>query len=553
MTRAAARSSSAGAQALEQGRESFRKRAWGAAFSQLLAADRESPLEPEDLVLLSQAALLTGRDVEGDELLSRAHQGFLGRGDAQFAARCAFWLGFRSMIGGEFAKAGGWLSRASRLLDGRPDCVESGYLLLPEGYRSFHAGDAVTAQAAFVKAVAFGERFGDKDLVTLGLQGQGRALIRQGEISRGVTLLDEAMVAVTAGEVSPLSAGGVYCSVLEACGEIFDLRRAQEWTTALEKWCASQPDLVPYRGHCLVRRAELLQLHGAWADALEWAHRAADWLSRPAPKPGVGAAFYQLGEIHRLRGKFADSEAAYRQASQWSRSPGPGLAQLRLAQGRVAPANTAIRRTLEEVQEPGTRARVLEAYVEIVLAAADVAAARAAADELARIAARREVAFLHALSARASGAVFLAEGNAPKALALLRRSWSLWCQLDVPYEASRARLLIALACRKLGDEEDALLELHAARETFQRLGAAVDLLRVDALLSKSADKAACPLTGRELQVLRLVASGMTNRGIAGALKISEKTVARHMSNIFTKLDLSSRTAAAAYAYAHNLV
>jgi DNA-binding CsgD family transcriptional regulator len=552
-SRTTLRTSRAGAHALEQGRDAFRKQAWGEAFSQLSAADRKSSLAPEDLVNFAQAALLTGRETEGADLLSRAHQAFLNRGDSQHAARCAFWLGFTLLINGEFAKAGGWLSRAGRLLEGQPDCVEKGYLLLPEGYRLYHAGDAVAAHAKFVQAAASGESFGDKDLVTLALQGQGRSLIRQGEIARGVALLDEAMVAVTAGEVSPLNAGGVYCSVLEACGEIFDLQRAQEWTSALEKWCASQPDLVPYRGHCLVRRSELLQLHGAWPEALEWAERACEWLSRPAPKPAIGAAYYQIGEVQRLLGRFAESEEAYRRASEWSGIPAPGPAQLRLAQGQVEAANVAIRRIAEEVRDAGPRARVLDAYVEIVLAVHDVAAARAAADELSAIAARWNVPFLRALASRAHGAVLLADGNAQASLTELRRSWNIWCELDAPYEASRVRMLIAQACRELKDEGNARLELAAARQTFERLGATKDLSRVRALLPSDASQSAGGLTEREVQVLRLVASGMTNRAIAGKLKISEKTVARHLSNIFTKLDLCSRTAAAAYAYDHNLV
>jgi hypothetical protein len=251
------------ANAIEQGRDAFRKQAWGQAFSHLATADRESSLAAADLIVFAQAALLTGREAEGADLLSRAHQAFLSEGDTQRAARSAFWLGFTWLVNGELAKASGWLSRAGRLIEGEPDCVEKGYLLLPQGYRSFHAGDTVAACATFVQAAAIGERFGDKDLATMALQGQGRSLIRQGEISRGMALLDEAMVAVTAGEVSPLNAGAVYCSVLEACSETFDLQRAQEWTSALEKWCSSQPDLVPYRGHCLVWRAEILQLHGA--------------------------------------------------------------------------------------------------------------------------------------------------------------------------------------------------------------------------------------------------------------------------------------------------
>jgi ATP/maltotriose-dependent transcriptional regulator MalT len=430
--------------------------------------------------------------------------------------------------------------------------VEKGYLLLPTGYRAVHSGDNATAQLAFVRATAVGERFGDKDLKTLGLQGQGRTLIRQGEITQGVGLLDEAMVAVTAGEVSPLNAGGVYCSVLEACGEIFDLKRAQEWTSELEKWCASQPDLVPYRGHCLVRRAELLQLRGEWQAALEWAERAKEWFSRPAPKPAVGEAFYQVGEVHRLRGNFVESDKAYRQASQWYQTTGPGLAQLRLAQGQVEAANASIRRLAEEVQQPGSRGRVLDAYVEIVLAAGDLAAARTAANELASIAARHDIPFLRALWYRSSGAVLVAEGNAREALEELRKSLIVWCELQAPYEASRVRFLMALAYRKLGDEENALLELNEVRQAFKRLGATAEVSRVDLLLKDTA-KGTGPLTQREVQVLRLVASGMTNRKIANKLFISEKTVARHLSNIFTKLDLSSRTAATAYAYDHKLV
>jgi ATP/maltotriose-dependent transcriptional regulator MalT len=551
--RATARSLSAGTQALERGRESFRQQAWGAAFALLSEAAREAPLAAEDLVELAQAALLIGRDPEGTEALARAHQAFQERGNAQFAARCAFWLGFRALVNGETAQAGGWLSRAGRLLDGHPDCAEKGYLLLPEAYRAVHQGDTTAAYGAFVQAAAIGERFGDKDLATLALQGQGRALIRQGEVARGLTLLDEAMVAVMAGEVSPLTAGGVYCSVLDACGEICDVRRAHEWTSALERWCASQPDLVPYRGNCLVRRAELLQLQGKWTDALEEAQRAWEWLCRPAPQPSAAAALYQVGELYRLTGRFAEAEETYQQASQWQSSHGPGLALLRLAQGQVQAACAAIRRMKEEIQEPGPRARVLDACVEIALANSDLKSARDACDELAEIAARTGIAFLRALSTRASGAVRLAENDAGGALSELRQSWSLWCELHAPYEASRVRTLIAQACRELGDEENAIQELTAAKEMFEQLGATVDLSRAEALLTKERVQTPGPLTQRELEVLRLIASGLTNRGIGKKLFISEKTVARHVSNIFTKLDLYSRAAATAYAYEHKLV
>jgi tetratricopeptide (TPR) repeat protein len=261
-------------------------------------------------------------------------------------------------------------------------------MLLPVGYRSVHGGDAAVAYEAFVEAATVGERFGDSDLLTLARQGQGRALIRQGETARGVALLDEAMVAVRAGEVSPIVAGGVYCSLIDACSEIFDLRRAQEWTSALEQWCTSQPDLVPYRGHCWIRRAELMQLHGGWHDAVTESQQACEQFSKPNPRPEAGAAFYRLAELYRLRGQFAEAEDAYRQASRLQRTPQPGLAQLRFAQGQLDAANVGIRRALEELVEPAARARTLDAYIEIVLAVEDVSAARVAASELSAIARR---------------------------------------------------------------------------------------------------------------------------------------------------------------------
>lgn len=539
-------------QALDRGRKSLQNQAWRAAFDHLSAADREAPLDPVDLVELSKAAHLVGRQVASRDLLARAHQGFLSRGEIRRAALSAFWLGFISLVSGEPAQASGWLSRAERLLDDQPDCVEKGYLLLPVGYRAVHGGDAKAAHRAFVEAARIGERFDDSDLLTMARQGQGRALIRLGEIARGVTLLDEAMVAVRAGEVSPIVAGSVYCSLIDACSEIFDLRRAQEWTSALEQWCKSQPDLVPYRGHCLIRRAELMQLHGAWQDAVAESQQACEQFSQPNPRPEAGAAFYRLGELYRLRGQFAEAENAYRQASRLQRTPQPGLAQLRFAQGQLDAANVAIRRVLEELLEPADRAGALDAYVEIVLAARDVSAARVAAIELTEIARRYNAPLLHAMSDRAVGAVSLADGDGKAALAALRQSWTTWCELEAPYEAARVRVLMALAYRGLGDQDAADLELDAACQVFQQLGAAPALACVEALARKKLP-AAGSLTDREVQVLKLVASGKTNRAIASKLGISEKTVARHLSNIFNKLDLSSRAAATAYAYQKQLV
>jgi DNA-binding CsgD family transcriptional regulator len=541
------------ADTLEQGRRSFERQRWADAYAQLSAADRETPLEPEDLERLATAAYLVGKNTDGADILARAHHELLKQGEVARATRCAFWLGFQLLNEGEHARASGWLARARRLVDDLGhDCVEQGYLLVPVAFQSFVASDYPSAHTTFRQAAEIGERFNDADLTTLSRHGQGRALIRLGETDEGVALLDEVMVTVTTGEASSLIVGLVYCSVIEACREIFDLRRAQEWTAALTRWCESQPDLVPFRGECLVFRAEIMQLHGAWQEAIAEAQRACEWLSQAPDQAALGAAFYQRAELCRLRGAFAEAEEAYREAGKWLRRPRPGLAQLRLAQGQVDAAVAAIRRLRGEAQDSVARSKVLPAYVEIMLAAKDVQAARAAADELSAIADGLSTPLLHAVSNCGQGAVLLAEGNAQAALAALRQAWTAWQELEVPYEAARVRVLIGLACRELGDEDGAEMELDAARLAFQQLGAAPDLARVEALTGHAED-ATHGLSPRELQVLRLLAAGETNKAIAAKLFISERTVERHVSNIFDKLGVSSRAAATAYAYEHGLV
>jgi DNA-binding CsgD family transcriptional regulator len=413
-------------------------------------------------------------------------------------------------------------------------------------------GDHTTAFETFGQAIEIGERFGNNDLVLLARHGQGRVLVRAGKIADGLALFDEIMVAVTAGEASPIVAGDVYCGVISACSDIFDFRRAQEWTAMLSEWCASQPDVVAHRGECMVRRAEIAQIHGAWGDAMEQLAHARERLTDPPGQPAAGAAFYQLAELHRLRGEFEKAEEMYRTANQLGRQPQPGLALLRLAQRRLDAATAAIRSALDEARDGPRRWRVLGAYVEIMLSANDLSAARAAADEMSKIAEDNPVPFLRAAAAHASGAVRLASGDARGALAFLRRASAGWHELEAPYEAGRTRELVATAHRALGDSDTASMELEAAARAFEQLGAVTDLARIDTLTAGAASGPTAVLTARELEVLRLVATGKTNRAIAAALGISEKTIARHVSNIFLKLDLSSRAAATAYVYRHDL-
>jgi DNA-binding CsgD family transcriptional regulator len=538
---------------LERGRQAFGRQAWAAAYELLLAADENAPLGPEDLERAARAAYLTGRDESSVTLLERAFRERMRAGDPEGAALDGFWVVFGLMTRGEWARAGGWVGRARAAIDdGQKDCVARGYLLGHDGLQALMAGDAERAYATFSEEREIGRRFADPDLLTLAGFGQGQALIAMARVSEGIAVLDEVMVGVAGGETSAIVTGLVYCGVIAACMETFDPRRAQEWTTALNHWCNAQPDLVPFRGQCMVHRAQIMQIQGAWLDALEELRQAYERFSA-AGHPAAGDALYEQAEVHRWRGELDSAERAYRQAATFGRDPQPGLALLRLAQGQLEAASAGIQRALDETTERFRRPRLLSAAAEIALEGKDVEAARAAADELAQLALERDVPLLWAMAAQAGGRVSLAEGDARTALAAARRAWSLWQELDAPYEAARARVVVALACRALGDEDAARMELDAAGQVFERLAAGPDLARVEALTGLAPGRAGGGLTAREVEVLRLVATGRTNRAIAAELFLSEKTVARHLSNMFTKLGVSSRAAATAYAYQHDLV
>jgi DNA-binding CsgD family transcriptional regulator len=532
--------------AIVQGREAFAGQKWREAY----AADRERPLEPADLERLATAAYLVGEEAHATTIWTRAHHQLIDQGDVERAARWGFWLSLSLLLGGEMARSTGWLARSQRLLKDREEaCVAQGYGLIVTGLLAMGKGSTESAGASFEQALALAEQFKDPDLLALGLLSRGQSLI-QSHRSEGIARLDEAMVAATAGDVSPVLTGIIYCAVILICQGIFDIRRAREWTTQLDAWCASQPDLVPYRGQCLVHRSEVLQSKGDWPEALAEVMKARDHLADRS-EAVVGRACYQQGELHRLRGEFAQANEMYREAGRNGCEPQPGLSLLRLAEGKPNAAAAAIRVVADS---PGSsRPKLLGPYVEILIATGDLGTARAAADERTRIATALDAPFLLATSAQATGAVLFAEGRMKAALARLREAWATWQELGMPYESARVRVLIGRVCQRLGDHETARMHLDAAHSVFGQLGAAPDLADLEPLLAARGAGLLSTLTDREREVLSLVVAGETNRQIGVALEISEHTVARHMSNIFDKLGVTSRTAASAFAHKHKLV
>jgi DNA-binding CsgD family transcriptional regulator/tetratricopeptide (TPR) repeat protein len=539
---------------LERGRAAYAERAWRDAYEALSRADAEAALDAADLELLATSAALIGKRDAHLSHLDRLHKLRLDAGETTPAAKAAVMLGMNLAVAGEVGPAMGWFARAERLVEqADDDSAVPGYLLLPIGLQRMSSGDAEGAHRAASEAAAIAARFDEHDLFATASYFAGSALIKDGRVDEGLQLLDEAMVAVTAGEVSPFFAGVVYCGVIASCEEAFEPRRAHEWTAALTRWCEAQPQLVSFTGRCLAHRAGIKQLRGAWGDALEEAVLARERCEQAMNRAATGQAYYQQAELHRLRGDFAAAEAAYRDASRFGREPQPGFALLRLAQGDGDAAAAALRRALAETSEPLQRAVLLPAYVEVALAQDVVDDAVSASAELAVIGERYERPMLHAIGAQVRAAVELARGEPEAALRSLRSAAQVWEELDAPYEGGRVRLLVGLACRALGDEEGAALEFEAARAAFDALGAAPDVARVDALMGPGRAVDTRGLTARELEVLRLVASGRTNRQIATELVVSEHTVARHVQNIFTKLSVSTRAAATAFAFEHGLV
>jgi ATP/maltotriose-dependent transcriptional regulator MalT len=535
---------------LLQAREAYERRDWIAAYDGL--SDLESDdLSGADFAELATAAFLLGRTNDCVLAMQRAFQAHRDAGEDLAAARCAFWLAKLLLTHGEPAVGGGWVSRAQHLVDARTDDpVERGYVKLLQMFQSLFSGDFGSVGELAAEVQRYGEQHDDPDLLAMGLSARGRMMMYTGQVSEGLSLLDEAMVGVAAGEVSPVFAGEIYCLMIEACQEVSDFGRAAEWTSMLARWCDSQRGLVPYTGQCAVHRGQIMRVRGAYPQALDEFARAVERYEAAEFAPAVGLAWAERAEVLRIRGEHDASEAAYERAASYGHDTQPGHALLWLNRGRTAAAVAAVRRLLSEPRDPVHRSQLLPASVEVLLAEGAVDEAATVARELAALAESFGCAALQAMAERSGGHVLLVQGEHATAVPALRRAARIWGALDAPYEVARCRLLLGQAFRALGDVESGRAELEGARAAFVTLGAVPAEQEAAQLLAPTAPGG---LTAREVEVLRLVASGKSNPAIAAALVLSEKTVARHLSNIFNKLGVTSRTAAAAFAFEHHLV
>jgi len=535
---------------VQEARDAFARRDWVRARDGFKAARERGTLTADDTFALGDAVWWLGSFREANTFYEEAYRLYLDEARPLQAAKSAMGIAAFLFMRGEAATGSGWMSRALRLLQDEPESAEHGYLLIMDLESALGACDFDAALEKARQMQEMGRRFADPNLEALGLMGEGKALIKQGRVADGIALLDEAMLAALSDELAPEWAGNIYCQMMRVCYELFDVGRAGEWTQATTHWCESLPASGPFMGVCRVHRAQVFQAQGAWEQAEREATRVCEELA-DFDLGTTGEAHYHLGEVHRLRGNLAAAEAAFKQAHEFGRDPQPGFALLRLGQGRTEAAAASIQAALTAAtRDRLARARLCAAQVEIARAAVQIDAARAASDELEETAGVYRSSGLLAAAQRARGAVLLAGDQAAEALQTLRAACLLWQQLNAPYEVARVRMLLARAHEVLADQDAATLELDAAEAVFARLGATLDAKRIAGLRRRATLPGG--LTEREAEVLTLIATGKSNREIATSLFISQKTVARHLSNIFTKLGLPSRTAAAGYAFEHGL-
>lgn len=522
---------------------------WRSIHADLTARAPET-LTGTDLDTLAECCFWLDEPDEAIEVRGRAYRRHAEAGDHEGAALAAWQQYYDHALVGETALANGWLERARRSADAAGTELANGYLAIAEADRLMIAGSLDDALTHAARAVEIGTEIGDADLSAMALQTLGQVHLQAGRADDGVAAMEAAMVAVVNGELRPLFTGWVFCNALSTCHDLADLDRAVQWSDAANRWCAGLHDGRLYPGLCRLHVVELQGLRGAWATAMAEAELARDELTSHDSR-FAGEAYYLIGELHRLRGDIDLAEEHYTRAHELGRLPHPGLARVRLTQGRIDAAVRALELALTPPPTPpGRRAEVLAALVNALVTAGDVDAARDRADQLAEVCAEVDSAFLNGMAAAARAEVANAAGDDEDAFRHASGAVETFRDIGLPYEQARAQVLRADAAGRLGDGDSRALDLEAARTIFDRLGAAADVRTIDAMTGGTTPSL---LTDREIEVLRQVAAGRTNREIAAALHLSEHTVARHVANIYNKLAVNSRAAATAYAYEHALV
>jgi class 3 adenylate cyclase len=479
--------------AVEAGRGALERHAWEEAYELLTEADRKGSLTGEGLNLLAWASWWTAHPDETIEALERAFGAYLKEGDRSAAAMAAFRVAEQYGMRMAVPLASGWMAKAERLGAEDPGAPVHGWLAWMRGLITLvMEGDHEGAVEHYDRALEIATRMGDRNLQAMSIQDKGHILCLQGRVAEGLALIDEAMVAAVGGELDPEPAGYVYCGMIGICSRLGDYGRAAEWTDATTRWC-ERHSITGFPGICRVHRAELMRLRGSWPKAEEEARLACQELPRFNFYGGLGPAFYEIGEVRRRMGDFDAAEQAFGRAHEYGRDPEPGLSLTRLAQGKVDAAAAGVRRVLAtESKDRLSRVRPLAAQAEIALAADDLETAASAADELESIVSDHEAIALRSMAASVRGAVRLAQGDAEGALSDLQRAREGWQQVEAPYEVAEVRLLLGKAYRSLGDQGAALMELKAARTTFERLGASPAAGSTGELLGELAASAAAP-------------------------------------------------------------